>query len=114
MTIPIPGIPSIATPPAITPMGGIGTAAATTAGAASTGATSSSQGGFLGDLANALQNLQQVQSNANAQAISVAAGTGNIADYMISAEQSTLATQLTTSVADKAAAAFNLIMNMSV
>jgi flagellar hook-basal body complex protein FliE len=92
-----------------------GGASAGAVGAAGGGSSNggSSGGNFLSDLANAIDGLQSTETAANEQAISVAAGTGNIADYMISAEQATLATQLTVSLTNQATAAFNMIMNMN-
>ncbi len=86
--------------------GGSGTSAA--------GSASASGGDFVSQLGSAIDSLQGTQSAADTQALSVANGTGNIADYMVTAEQANLATQLTTAIVSKATGSFNMIMNMSV
>ena len=96
---PLPAIPSIGNTPI--------------AQASSSGANGASVAGtdFMSQLGQAIDSLQQQQTATNAQALSVASGTGNIANYMVSAEQTNLATQLTDTLSQKATAAFNLIMS---
>lgn len=108
MTFAIPGlgaIPAVSAP--ASGAAGSATSAAQGAGGGSSG------GGFMSSLAHAIDGLQSTQTAANEQAVSVAAGTGNIADYMITAAQATLATQLTVTLTNQATSAFNMIMNMN-
>jgi|BEDMetMinimDraft_2_1075160.scaffolds.fasta_scaffold73990_1 flagellar hook-basal body complex protein FliE len=116
MAFAIPGIPTMSVGPEPTVAPQVGTAPASGASPTPPGATapagSAGGGDFLDKLGHALDELQQVQTNANEQAIGVAAGTANVADFMISAEQATLATQLTQALMTQAATAFNAIMDM--
>ncbi|HUY85485.1 MAG TPA: flagellar hook-basal body complex protein FliE [Acidimicrobiales bacterium] len=97
---PLPSIPPITTSPE--------TAAATS------GANGPSVQGtdFMTQLGQAIDGLQQQQTTANTQALGVANGTGSISDFMVTAEQANLQTELADTVAQKATAAFNLIMDM--
>ena len=99
---PIPSLPTVSQVPE--------------AAAASTGANGASVSGtdFLSQLGQAIDGLQRSQTATNVQSNAVADGTGNITDYMISAEQTNLQTQLTDTLAEKATAAFNLIMSMQI
>ena len=105
MAIPIPGLAAIGSVGASAP-------AAPTAGA-SAAAAPQGAGNFGNTLAQAVDGLQSQLTATNAQSLSVAAGTGNIADYMVSAEQSTLSVQLATTLTEKATGSFNMIMDMS-
>ncbi len=67
---------------------------------------------FAQAAANALNAVQQTQTQSNNLALQAATGHGNVADYMISATQASLAIQMTTAVRDKAVSAFNQIMAM--
>ncbi len=99
---PIPSLPTIAQTPE--------------SAAASTGANGASVSGtdFLSQLGQAIDGLQRSQAASNVQANAVADGTGNITDFMVGAEQVNLQTQLTDTLAQKATAAFNLIMSMQI
>ncbi len=73
---------------------------------------SQSFGTFLG---NALGQVNQMNMNAEQQAIQLASGTApNIANVMVSATQAQLAVDLTVQVRDKVIQAYNQIMNMQV
>ena len=68
---------------------------------------------FGNALSSGIDALQQTQSTADGLATS--ASTGGLSDvtsYMIASNEAALATQLTTTVRDKAVAAFTSIMNM--
>jgi flagellar hook-basal body complex protein FliE len=97
---PIPQIPPISTSPEVA--------------AATSGANGPSVAGtdFLSQLGQAIDSLQQSQTAANVQSIAVADGTGNINNFMITAEQANLQSELADTIAEKATAAFNLIMDM--
>ncbi len=97
---PLPSIPTISQSPV--------------AAASNSGANAPSVAGtdFMSQLGQAIDSLQQHQTATNAQALAVSSGTGNIADYMVSAEQTNLDMQLTDTLSQKATAAFNLIMSM--
>ncbi len=69
-------------------------------------------GTFLG---NALGQVNQMNMNAEQQAVELASGTApNIANVMVSATQAQLAVDLTVQVRDKVIQAYNQIMNMQV
>lgn len=73
---------------------------------------SSSFGSYL---SNALGQVNQLNANAEQQAIQLASGTApNIANVMVSATQAQLAVDLTVQVRDKVIQAYNQIMNMQV
>ena len=75
--------------------------------------TSSSGVDFGSALGRGLEQLQQVQTNADNLAVKAAAGTlADPAEYMIASTQATLATQLTVAVRNKALEAFHEIMRM--
>jgi len=70
---------------------------------------------FGDQLSGAIDNLQQTQAKSDDLATQVATGKlTNIHDYMIAANQTEIATQLTVAVRNKAVDAFNQIMNMQV
>jgi flagellar hook-basal body complex protein FliE len=70
-------------------------------------------GGFGNMLMHGINNLQQVQSNADDLAVSAATGDlTDVHDYMIASTEAQLATQLTVAVRNKAVEAFNEIMRM--
>ncbi len=100
MIPPIGSIPSIPQGPA---------SAGAVAGGGSAAAGSQ---GFGHAITNAIDSVQQVQSNASTQAAQAAAGQGNIADALIASTQASLATQVTTAVTNKAIDAFTQVMNM--
>lgn len=103
MTIAIPPIPSL---PTITE--------SPETAAATSGANGPSVSGtsFMDQLGQAIDSLQQSLTSSDTQALAVSTGTGNVADYMVSAEQANLQAELTDTIASKATAAFNLIMDM--
>ncbi|HKT01397.1 MAG TPA: flagellar hook-basal body complex protein FliE [Rugosimonospora sp.] len=77
-------------------------------------ATSPASGtNFASMLANGLNQVQQLQTNADNLAVQAATGTLNDpAQYTIASTQATLATELTVAIRDKALDAFNEIMRM--
>ena len=65
--------------------------------------------------AGALDNLAQVQNKADNLAVQAATGDlTDVQDYLISATQASLATEMTVAVRNKALESFNSIMNMAV
>jgi flagellar hook-basal body complex protein FliE len=84
---------------------------------ATTGATQATgKGQDFGDvIANALDGLQGVQSNADGLAVKAATGDLNdVHDYMIAASEASLATEFTVALRDRAVEAFNQIMGMQI
>lgn len=81
---------------------------------ATTGDTQSTTGSsFASQLAGSIQNLQNLQSNADELAVKAATGSlTDVHDYTIAATEASLATKLTVAVRDKAVGAFNEIMRM--
>jgi flagellar hook-basal body complex protein FliE len=73
-------------------------------------------GNDFGDvIANALDGLQGVQSNADGLAVKAATGDLNdVHDYMIAASEASLATEFTVALRDRAVEAFNQIMGMQI
>ncbi len=92
--------------------------AATAAGTAGTAAAHGvpQTGNNFGDvIANALDGLQGVQSNADGLAVKAATGDLNdVHDYMIAASEASLATEFTVALRDRAVEAFNQIMGMQI
>jgi flagellar hook-basal body complex protein FliE len=77
--------------------------------------TTAPSGDFGKTVVDALQNLENVQSNADG--LAVKASTGNLNDvhsYMIAATEASVQTELTVAVRNKAVEAFNEIMRMQV
>ncbi len=74
-----------------------------------------SSGDFGNVVANALDSLQGVQSNADGLAVKAATGNLNdVHDYMIAASEASLATEFTVAVRNRAVEAFNDIMRMQI
>jgi flagellar hook-basal body complex protein FliE len=91
------------------------TAPVTSAASGSAGVNAAPGGGFGAALANGLDQLQQMQSNADSLAVQAATGDlTDVHDYTIASTEASLATQLTVAVRDKALEAFNSIMQMPV
>lgn len=99
----IPAISSIPVPPKPAPA-----PAPTPAASGSTG-----NGGFVSAIGSALDSLQGAQSTAAAAEAATAAGQGSLTDTMIAATEASLETQVTTSVIDKALAAYNSVIQMT-
>jgi flagellar hook-basal body complex protein FliE len=97
---PIGAIPSLPSPAAAT-------APSATAGTQGAGASS-----FGDAISLSLDNLATTTGNAQQLAQGVAAGTANLGDYMVAANEANLDTGLTVAVRDKAVQAFNQIMGM--
>ncbi|MGY1815463.1 flagellar hook-basal body complex protein FliE [Blastococcus sp. SYSU D00820] len=107
MTSPISGI-SIPSFSALT--GTAGVAAAGTAPAAGTG-----DGGFADVLAGSVDQLQNLQSTSNALAVQAATGDlKDVHDYMIAAQEASLATEMVVTIKNKAVEAFTEIMRMPI
>ena len=72
------------------------------------------EGAFAGVLGNGLSSLEATNANAAAKAVQAATGDlSDVHDYVIAATQAQVATELTTTVRNKALDAFNDIMRMS-
>jgi flagellar hook-basal body complex protein FliE len=86
---------------------------ATAATAAASGTPSTSGADFSGALGKSLGTVEGLDQNASKLAVQAATGDlSDIQDYVIAATQAQLATQLTTTVRNKAVDAFNEIMRM--
>lgn len=84
------------------------TGASPATGSAAAGGTD-----FAQALQGGLQNLTDVQANADQLAVQAATGDlQNVQDYMIAATQAELTTELTVTLRNKALEAFNEIMRM--
>jgi flagellar hook-basal body complex protein FliE len=84
-------------------------------GTAAAGSTASATpgGDFAGALGRSMTGLEALDKNTSALAVKAATGDlGDIQDYVIAATQAQVATQLTTTVRNKAVDAFNEIMRM--
>lgn len=105
----IPAIPVIAVSPPVAPVAPVNPSPAADS-AMATGGT-----GFGNNLADAVDHLQQMQGRADTLAVQAATGQlQNPQDYLIAATESSLTTQLTVAVRNKAIEAFNDIMRMPV
>jgi flagellar hook-basal body complex protein FliE len=95
-----------------------GTAAGTAAGVSAPGVQTSPSAAargadFAGAVGQSLSNLEKLDRTTSSLAVQAATGDLNdIHDYVITATQAQLATQLTTTVRNKAIDAFNEIMRM--
>jgi len=88
---------------------GAGGAAQAPSGASAAGRSND----FAGAVTDSLTNLEQLDKTSSAKAVQAATGTlSDVQDYVIAATQAQLATQLTTTVRNKALDAFNEIMRM--
>jgi flagellar hook-basal body complex protein FliE len=118
MTSPISAISSITSALGSAGVPGIsGTSAATgVAGTdAATGTQSAAGGDFASVLASSLDQLQATQSTADGLATQAATGDlRDISDYMITANEASLATDTVVTLKNQAVSAFNEIMRMPV
>jgi len=94
-----------------------GAGAAGTSGSAGLSAAAQAQAGresaFSGVLGKGLNALEATNANASAKAVQAATGDlTDVHDYVIAATQAQVATELTTTVRNKALEAFNDIMRM--
>ncbi len=98
----LPSLPSLPTTPAD--------------GAGAAGAAGAAGGSNFGKLVSgALDNLQATQAKADRLAVDAATGRlTDVHDYMIAANEASLATELTVAVRNRAVEAFNQIMQMGV
>jgi flagellar hook-basal body complex protein FliE len=65
-------------------------------------------------VANALDQVQQVQNQASSLEAQAAAGQGSITDAMVAATQASLDTQVTVALTNKAISAFTDVMNLQI
>jgi flagellar hook-basal body complex protein FliE len=84
------------------------------AGAAATAPTAAARGAdFAGAIGNGLRNVESLDRTASTKAVQAATGDlKDVHDYVIAATQAQVATELTTTVRNKALEAFNEIMRM--
>ena len=76
-------------------------------------ATTASSGAGFADVLSGVDQLQQLQSNADGLAVQAVTGQlDDVHDYTIAAAQASLAVELTAAVRNKAVDAFNEIMRM--
>ncbi|HMK95963.1 MAG TPA: flagellar hook-basal body complex protein FliE [Acidimicrobiales bacterium] len=103
-----PGTPQVQGP-------GLTQATAPTAPTAPPGTSAADGGGSFANLLGAtLDNLQSTQAAADNMATQAATGSlTNVADYMVTAEEANIQTQLTAAVRNNALQAFQQIMGMS-
>ncbi|HEY0118552.1 MAG TPA: flagellar hook-basal body complex protein FliE [Cellulomonas sp.] len=81
---------------------------------APTTSTAATSGASFGDVLSGVDQLQQLQSNADGLAVQAVTGQlDDVHDYTIAAAQASLAIELTAAVRNKAVDAFNEIMRMS-
>ena len=79
-----------------------------------TGTQQTAGGQAFGSILDGLQNVANLDSTASTAAINASTGSLNdISDYVIAANQAQVATELTTTLRDKALDSFNEIMRMS-
>lgn len=84
-------------------------------GLASAGVAPAAGEGFGAALARGLDQVQQMQANTDKLAVQAATGDlRDVHDYMIASTESSLATELTVAVRNKAVEAFNEIMRMPI
>ncbi|SHF76508.1 flagellar hook-basal body complex protein FliE [Geodermatophilus nigrescens] len=114
MTSPVGGV-SLPTFPAFGALGGIDAAQATQAAQAPQAATQASADGFAAALTGALDELGSLQSSKDALAVQAATGDlRDVHDYMIAAQESSVATEMVVTIKNKAVEAFTEIMRMPV
>jgi flagellar hook-basal body complex protein FliE len=89
-------------------------AGATSAGGLQTSPSAAARGAdFAGAVGQSLSSLEKLDRTTSSLAVQAATGDlSDVQDYMIAATQAQLATQLTTTVRNKAIDAFNEIMRM--
>ena len=94
---------------------GIGTDPSTDASTAAGQAAAGTRGTDFGNLiGNGLQQVEGLDDSASSLAVQAATGDlTNVQDYVIAADKAQVATELTTTLRDKALDAFNEIMRMS-
>ena len=97
--------------------GSAGSASTVTAGSAAGTVAQQAQAArgadFASVLGNGLQNLESLDQTASSKAVQAATGDlQDVHDYVIAASQAQLATELTTTVRNKALESFNEIMRM--
>ena len=114
MTSPIGGV-SLPSFPAIGALGGLGGIDATQAAQAPQATTSASADGFAAALTGALDELGSLQSGKDALAVQAATGDlRDVHDYMIAAQEASVATEMVVTIKNKAVEAFTEIMRMPV
>jgi flagellar hook-basal body complex protein FliE len=68
---------------------------------------------FLRIMTHAIDGIDHLQAGADQVEAQAAAGQGSVANALIAATEASLATQLTTTIAEKAVTAFTSIMDMT-
>ncbi|MBM7807456.1 flagellar hook-basal body complex protein FliE [Geodermatophilus bullaregiensis] len=108
MTSPIGGV-SLPGVPSIGALGGVGDATAAASAPSTTG------DGFAATLAGAVDQLQGLQSTSSGLATAAATGDlKDVHDYMIAAQEASLATEVVVTLKNKAVEAFTEIMRMPI
>jgi flagellar hook-basal body complex protein FliE len=94
-------------------VGAAATGASTIGGVSTTPSAAARSADFAGAVGQSLSGLEQLDRTAAGKAVQAATGDlGDVQDYVIAATQAQLATQLTTTVRNKAIDSFNEIMRM--
>ncbi len=94
-------------------VGGSAAGAASTVGASAPPSAAARSADFAGAVGRSLTHLEQLDRTTSSLAVQAATGDlHDVQDYVIAATQAQLATQLTTTVRNKAIDAFNEIMRM--
>jgi flagellar hook-basal body complex protein FliE len=97
----------------IAPIGAISSIAPIAATSPTSAASSTS--GFGDALKSGLDNVQQLDNNADQMSLKAATGDlTDVHDYTIAANEASVATSLTAAVRDRAVSAFNEVMRMQV
>ncbi len=111
MTIPIGGI----SVPGIGAIGGIGAVGGAAPVQAAQAASPASADGFAAALTGAVDQLAGLQSTSNDLAVRAATGDlRDVHDYMIAAQEASLATETVVTIKNKAVEAFTEIMRMPI
>jgi len=116
MTIPISAITSVTSAAGSSPVSALGAATAPTAPTSTAAASAvAGDGGFGSVLSNAMSSLEGVQAKADGLAVQAATGQlTNVQDYLVAANEASVATSLAVAVRNNAVQAFNQIMGMPV
>ena len=117
MTSPIGGIslPSLPTVGGVNGVGAMAGVADVAAGSAAAPVGDASDGGFAAVLTGAVDQLQGLQSTSDGLATAAATGDlKDVHDYMIAAQEASLATETVVTLKNKAVEAFTEIMRMPI
>jgi flagellar hook-basal body complex protein FliE len=114
MTSPIGGI-SLPSVPTVGGVNGVGAMADVTGSSAAAPVGGASGGGFAAALTGALDELGSLQSSKDQLAVQAATGDlRDVHDYMIAAQEASVATEMVVTLKNKAVEAFTEIMRMPV